>query len=104
MEYVSPLDTRVREPEAPSARTGDIAGRRVWLLDIAKNRSAEFLDRTADRLRVSHDHHLHRIRMEVVLRGVQNPFDRNLTHMLAIAVVIVVGQVMHHEYGERGRN
>jgi hypothetical protein len=45
MEYVSPLDTRVREPEEPSARTGSISGRRVWLLDIAKNRSAEFLDR-----------------------------------------------------------
>jgi hypothetical protein len=50
MEYVSPLDTRVREPEEPSARTGDIAGRRVWLLDIAKNRSAEFLDRTEELL------------------------------------------------------
>jgi hypothetical protein len=45
MEYVSPLDTRVREPEEPSTRTGSISGRRVWLLDIAKNRSAEFLDR-----------------------------------------------------------
>ena len=45
MEYVSPRDTRVREPEEPSARTGSISGRRVWLLDIAKNRSAEFLDR-----------------------------------------------------------
>jgi hypothetical protein len=45
MEYVSPLDTRVREPEEPSARAGSISGRHVWLLDIAKNRSAEFLDR-----------------------------------------------------------
>ena len=52
MEYVSPLDTRAREPEERSARMGDIAGRRVWLLDIAKNRSAEFLDRTEELLQV----------------------------------------------------
>jgi len=45
MEYVSPIDTSTRPPEAPNARPPEIAGRRVWLLDIAKNRSAEFLDR-----------------------------------------------------------
>jgi hypothetical protein len=45
MEYVSPIDTRVRPPEAPSKRPPEIADRRVWLLDIAKNRSTEFLDR-----------------------------------------------------------
>ena len=50
MEYVSPLDTRVREPEKTSVRTEGIAGRRVWLLDIAKNRSAEFLDRIEELL------------------------------------------------------
>lgn len=45
MEYVSPIDTRARTPEEPSERPSEIAGRRVWLLDIAKNRSSEFLDR-----------------------------------------------------------
>ena len=45
MEYVSPIDTRLRAPEAPTKRPSEIAGRRVWLLDIAKNRSDEFLDR-----------------------------------------------------------
>jgi hypothetical protein len=51
MEYVSPIDTRVRKPEAPTQRPLEIAGRRVWLLDIAKNRSAEFLDRIEQLLR-----------------------------------------------------
>jgi hypothetical protein len=50
MEYVSPIDTRVRVAENPSARPGVIAARRVWLLDIAKNRSAEFLDRIEELL------------------------------------------------------
>lgn len=50
MEYVSPLDTRVREAEERTARRGGIAGRQVWLLDISKNRSAEFLDRIEELL------------------------------------------------------
>jgi hypothetical protein len=51
MEYVSPIDTRARIPDTPSKRPPEIAGRRVWLLDIAKNRSAEFLDRLEQLLR-----------------------------------------------------
>ena len=51
MEYVSPIDTRTMVPEAPSVRPPEVAGRRVWLLDIAKNRSAEFLDRVEELLR-----------------------------------------------------
>ena len=51
MEYVSPIDTRARTPEEPSERPSEIAGRRVWLLDIAKNRSEEFLDRVEQLLR-----------------------------------------------------
>ena len=51
MEYVSPIDERVREPEAPAARTGTIEGKTVALLDISKNRGAEFLDRVEHRLR-----------------------------------------------------
>jgi hypothetical protein len=51
MEYVSPIDARVRPVEEPSARPDAIAGQRVWLLDISKNRSAEFLDRLEALLR-----------------------------------------------------
>jgi len=50
MEYVSPIDERVRDPEPLAARTKGIEGKTVALLDISKNRSAEFLDRL--------DHHL----------------------------------------------
>jgi hypothetical protein len=45
MEYVSPIDERVREPEPLAPRTGGIEGKSVALLDISKNRGAEFLDR-----------------------------------------------------------
>jgi hypothetical protein len=45
MEYVSPVDERVREPEPLAERVPSIEGRTVALLDISKNRSAEFLDR-----------------------------------------------------------
>jgi hypothetical protein len=45
MEYVSPIDPRVAEPVARASRPGALAGRRVVLLDITKNRGAEFLDR-----------------------------------------------------------
>ena len=50
MEYVSPIDERVRDPEPLAARTTGLEGKTVALLDISKNRSAEFLDRL--------DHHL----------------------------------------------
>jgi hypothetical protein len=43
--YVSPFDERVR-PEQPLApRPAQISGLRIALLDIRKNRGAEFLDR-----------------------------------------------------------
>ena len=43
--YVSPFDDRVR-PEQPLAqRPETLSGLRVTLLDIRKNRGAEFLDR-----------------------------------------------------------
>ena len=45
MDYVSPIDERVREPEPLAARAGSIEGKTVALLDISKNRGAEFLDR-----------------------------------------------------------
>jgi hypothetical protein len=44
-DYVSPLDDRVT-PEQPLApRPPSLAGLNVTLLDIRKNRGAEFLDR-----------------------------------------------------------
>ena len=51
MEYVSPFDERVLEPTPLAPRPGDLAGRTVALLDITKNRGAEFLDRIDARLR-----------------------------------------------------
>lgn len=43
--YVSPFDDRVR-PELPLApRPRQLSGLRITLLDIRKNRGAEFLDR-----------------------------------------------------------
>ncbi len=44
-DYVSPFDERVRVAEPLAARPASISGRRVVLLDIRKNRGAEFLDR-----------------------------------------------------------
>ena len=44
-DYVSPIDERVREPEPLATRPAAIGGRRVVLIDIRKNRGAEFLDR-----------------------------------------------------------
>jgi 3-hydroxyacyl-CoA dehydrogenase len=44
-DYVSPFDERIREPEPLAPRPAGIGGRRVVLLDIRKNRGAEFLDR-----------------------------------------------------------
>jgi hypothetical protein len=51
MEYVSPVDERVREPEPLAPRTAGIEGKTVALLDISKNRGAEFLDRLDVHLR-----------------------------------------------------
>ncbi len=51
MEYVSPIDERVSEPEPLAPRTGGVEGRTVALLDISKNRGAEFLDRLDEHLR-----------------------------------------------------
>jgi hypothetical protein len=49
--YVSPFDERVR-PELPLAQRPDgLSGLRVTLLDIRKNRGAEFLDRIDTLLR-----------------------------------------------------
>jgi hypothetical protein len=50
MEYVSPIDPRVAEPLERAPRPGTIDGRRVVLLDITKNRGAEFLDRIEEDL------------------------------------------------------
>src|SRR5215472_17329355 len=44
-DYVSPFDERVRTPEPLALRPASVAGRRVVLLHIRKNRGAEFLDR-----------------------------------------------------------
>ena len=44
-DYVSPFDERVRAAEPLAPRPARIRGRRVVLLDIRKNRGAEFLDR-----------------------------------------------------------
>lgn len=44
-DYVSPFDERVRPAEPLATRPGDVAGQHVVLLDIRKNRGAEFLDR-----------------------------------------------------------
>ena len=45
VDYVSPFDDRVRTPEPLAPRPASVSGRRVVLLDIRKNRGAEFLDR-----------------------------------------------------------
>ena len=50
-DYVSPFDERVRAAEPLAPRPASISGRRVVLLDIRKNRGAEFLDRMETLLR-----------------------------------------------------
>jgi hypothetical protein len=52
-DHVSPFDERVREPEPLAPRPASIGGRRVVLLDIRKNRGAEFLDRIETLLRAA---------------------------------------------------
>jgi hypothetical protein len=49
-DYVSPFDERVRPAEPLAPRPATIAGRSVALLDISKNRGAEFLDRIESQL------------------------------------------------------
>lgn len=43
--YLPPIDDRTREPLAAAPRPASLRGQRVGLLDIAKPRSTEFLDR-----------------------------------------------------------
>ena len=51
LDYVSPFDDRVRAPEPLAPRPASVRGHRVVLLDIRKNRGAEFLDRIETLLR-----------------------------------------------------
>ena len=51
VDYVSPFDDRVRTPEPLAPRPASVRGHRVVLLDIRKNRGAEFLDRMETLLR-----------------------------------------------------
>ena len=51
MRYVSPYDPAARAPVASAPRPHALAGRTVALLDISKNRGAEFLDRIEHKLR-----------------------------------------------------
>jgi hypothetical protein len=51
MDYVSPIDPRAAEPLERAPRPESLDGRRVVLLDITKNRGAEFLERIEEHLR-----------------------------------------------------
>ena len=53
MEYVSPIDDRTAEPVPFAPRPSSLAGKRVALLDITKNRGSELLDRIEHHLRLS---------------------------------------------------
>jgi hypothetical protein len=50
-EYVSPFDERTRVAQEIAPRPASLSGLRVTLLDIRKNRGAEFLDRIEMHLR-----------------------------------------------------
>ena len=50
-EYVSPFDARTRPADPLAPRPASLVGARVALLDIGKNRGAEFLDRVEVLLR-----------------------------------------------------
>ena len=52
-DYVSPFDERVRPAEPLAGRPGSIDGATIALLDITKNRGAEFLDQVESRLRAA---------------------------------------------------
>jgi nucleotide-binding universal stress UspA family protein len=45
MDYVSPLDERLAVATPLAERPAGLAGHRIVLLDISKNRGDEFLDR-----------------------------------------------------------
>jgi len=50
LDYVSPFDERVRQAQPLAGRPGTIAGATIALLDITKNRGAEFLDQVESQL------------------------------------------------------
>ncbi len=52
-DYVSPFDERVRAAEPLAPRPASVVGQHVVLLDIRKNRGAEFLDRVETLLRAA---------------------------------------------------
>jgi hypothetical protein len=52
-DYVSPFDERARPAEPLAARPSSIEGATIALLDITKNRGAEFLDQVESRLRTA---------------------------------------------------
>jgi hypothetical protein len=52
-DYVSPFDDRVRPAEPLAVRPGSIEGRTIALLDITKNRGADFLDHVESHLRAA---------------------------------------------------
>jgi hypothetical protein len=52
-DYVSPFDERVRAAEPLAPRPVSLPGQHAVLLDIRKNRGAEFLDRVETLLRAS---------------------------------------------------
>jgi len=49
-DYISPFDDRVRPAEPLAPRPSSIDGHTIALLDITKNRGAEFLDRIESQL------------------------------------------------------
>jgi hypothetical protein len=52
-DYVSPFDERVRAAEPLAPRPASVQGLHAVLLDIRKNRGAEFLDRMETLLRAA---------------------------------------------------
>ena len=50
-DYVSPFDEWLRPAEPLAARPGSIEGATIALLDITKNRGAEFLDQVESQLK-----------------------------------------------------
>ncbi len=52
-DYVSPFDERVRPAEPLAARPASIEGAAIALLDITKNRGAQFLDQIESHLRAA---------------------------------------------------
>ncbi len=60
--YVSPIDDRTREPLPAAPRLASLDGQRLGLLDIAKPRSREFLDRVEAVITARHDVEVVRLR------------------------------------------